>query len=181
VLAATQIGCVEAEMTAVVAYAPAAAACGAQAMPGRLCGCVYDVPVETRRLPDVSLLRPVELLCTDRLAVSVRNGPPGFPGVQGRYEWYAIDFQGELTVAQPGVFHFRLTSDDGSKLVLDDAMVLNNDGYHHVRSVEAAVPLAAGVHRVRVPYWEGPGPIALTLEVARDGEQYQVLRFDRPL
>ena len=40
---------------------------------------------------------------------------------------------------------------------------------------------AAGPHRIRVPYWQGPGPMALVLEVAAPGEDYRVLRMDRPL
>jgi hypothetical protein len=153
----------------------------AAASVGRLCGRVFDLPRETRRLPDFEMFRPFEVLCTDRLAVSLRSGFPGFPGVRGRYEWFGADFQGIVTVTTPGVFSFRLSSDDGSKLIIDDNVVLDNDGYHDVRTVEGTVTLAAGQHRIRVPFWQGPGPLALTLEVGRPGEAYQIFRADRPL
>jgi hypothetical protein len=149
---------------------------------GRLCGRVYDLPLETRSLPaDFGAFHPVEALCADRLAVSTRNGPPGFPGVRGRFEWFGVDFQGVVSVGQPGQINFRLTSDDGAKLAIDGVVVLNNDGYHAVRTVEGTVELAAGQHRFSIPYWQGPGPMALVLEEARPGESYQILRADRVL
>jgi hypothetical protein len=164
-----------------VASGPNAPFCGAEAPMGRLCGRVYALPLETRRLPDFGALEPFETLLADRLAVGERRGYPGFPGVPGRFEWFGIDFQGGFTVRAPGVLRLRLTSDDGSRLYIDDVLVIDNDGYHPVRTMEATVGLAAGEHRVRVPFWQGPGPFALTLEVARPGEGYRILRFDRPL
>ena len=116
------------------------------------------------------------LLHGSGLAVSLRKGP-GFPGVPGRYEWFGVDFQGTVAVNAPGVYSFRLSSDDGAKLYVDDVLVLTNDGLHDVVTVEGAVRRSAGSsHRVRIPYWNGPGPMALTLEVARPGEGYEVLR-----
>jgi hypothetical protein len=182
-LGGAQAACVEAqdEMHPQVALAPAAVSCGAEAPAGKLCGCVYDLPTGVMRLPDFAAFRPVEMLCVDSLDVSLRNGPPGFPGVMGRFEWFGVDFQGTVTVTQPGVYGFRLTSDDGAKLYIDDMLVLNNDGRHDVQAVEGMVPLEAGPHRVRVPYYDGPGPMALTLEVARPGQGYEILRADRSL
>lgn len=161
--------------------APAPGMCSSQPEPGRLCGCVYDVPVETRRLPDFGIYRPLEMMCTDRLAVTLRKGAPGFPGVTSRYEYFGVDFHGDIVVSQPGLYRFRMASDDGAKLYVDDTMVLDNDGLHDIRAVEGAVALAAGPHHVRVPFWNGPGPMALTLEVARPGQGYEILRVDQPL
>ena len=149
--------------------------------PGRLCGRVYDVPLETRRLPDFQSLRPFEAMCTDRLDVSLRRGFPGFPGVRGRYEWFGMDLAGTVDVRAPGAFRFRLTSDDGSRLFIDDALVVDNDGYHDVRTREGTVTLGAGEHTIRVAFYNGPGPMAMILEVARPGEPYQVFRADLPL
>jgi hypothetical protein len=117
----------------------------------------------------------------DRLAVGERNGYPGFPGVKDRVEWFGVDFRGVFVVAQPGTFRFRITSDDGARLFVDGAIVVDNDGYHPVRSREGVVTLDAGAHTIAVPYWQGPGPMALILEVARPGEGYHVLRLDQPL
>ena len=177
-LGSASAGCVDAEDEGAFTVMPA----GDVELPaGRLCGRVYDVPRSTRRLPDFEALRPFEMLCTDRLDVSLRNGFPGFPGVRGRYEWFGLDLQGVVEVRAPGVFSFRLTSDDGSRLFVDDKLVVDDDGYHDVRIAEGTVALGPGEHRVRVAFWNGPGPLAMILEVARPGEGYQVFRSDRPL
>jgi hypothetical protein len=185
-------GCVEVPDEVVLSpapgVAPAAPAPGltsgcieGQATIGRLQGHVFELPVETRHMPDFGATPHAGAICLDRLAISERRGPPGFPGVRGRYEWFGVDLQGAFLVEQPGVFRFRLTSDDGARLVIDGALVVENDGYHAVRSREAAVALGPGPHTIAVPYWQGPGPMMLVLEVARPGGPWEVLRVDRPL
>jgi hypothetical protein len=156
--------------------------CDGAALPvGRLRGLVYSVPLETRRLPEFGAMSPVGAICMDHLAVFERHGYPGFPGLRNRFEWFGVDFQGVFVVNEPGLFHFRLTSDDGSKLFVDDALVIDNDGFHITIAKEGTVALGPGPHTIRVPYWQGPGPMALTLEVARPGEGYQVFRVDQAL
>ena len=157
--------------------------CGGDEPPvGRLRGRVYDIPYGTKLLPDFEAMSPVETICLDRLAVTTRRSVyPGFPGLNDRFRWFALDLEGVFVVDQPGLFYFRLTSDDGSKFYIDGSLVIDNDGYHPTRLATGIVQLAAGPHRIRVPYWQGPGPMALVLEVARPGEQYQVFRVDRPL
>ncbi|MGH7296623.1 MAG: PA14 domain-containing protein [Polyangiaceae bacterium] len=149
---------------------------------GRLLGRVYDIPLETRLLPDFDALSPVEAVCLDRLEVTPRRSVyPGFPGLRDRFRWFAVDLQGLVQVDEPGVFDFRLTSDDGSQLYVDDALVVDNDGYHPTRMALGAAHLSGGKHALRVGYWQGPGPMALVLEVARPGDAYHVLQMDRPM
>jgi hypothetical protein len=148
---------------------------------GRLRGLVYTLPRETQFLPDFNLLRPDGAICMDRLVVTERKGYPGFPGIERRSEYFGILFQGAFLVDAPGSFRFRLTSDDGARLFIDGAQVIDNDGYHAIKTAEGAATLGAGPHSIAVPYWQGPGPMALVLEVARPGEGYQIFRVDRPL
>ncbi len=186
-------GCAEATDTTVVSEFPVnlspgvaaglADGCVGDELPvGRMRGRVYDIPLETRLLPDFLSMSSVETVCLDRLAVTPRRSVyPGFPGLRDRFRWFAVDLEGVFTVETPGLYYFRLTSDDGSQLFIDGALVIDNDGYHPVREATGVAELAAGAHRIRVPYWQGPGPMALVLEVATPGEDYQVLRVDRPL
>lgn len=177
-LSASTAACADVE-DGVAVVSPTAAVVSSCA--GKLQGRVYSLPLETRRLPDFEALRPVSALCTDHLAVSERRGFPGFPGVRDRVEWFGVDFRGAFVVAQPATYHFRITSDDGARLFIDGALVVDNDGYHPVSSREGAVTLAPGPHTIAVPFWQGPGPMALILEVAAPGEGYHVFRVDRPL
>jgi hypothetical protein len=181
-VAAGPVACVDQDqMHPQVAFSPPPAVCSSPAPDGQLCGCVYDVPPGIKYLPDFATLAPVERICSDRIDVSLRKGAPGFPGVTGRFEWFGVDFQGDITVADTGPYGFRLDSDDGARLYIDDTLVLNNDGRHDIQTAEGVMVLSAGRHHIRVPYYNGPGPMALTLEVARPGEDYEILRSDRPL
>ncbi len=148
---------------------------------GRLLGRVYVLPLETRRLPDFDTLPPAGAVCLDRLDVSERSGYPSFPGVSNRTTWFGVDLQGAFVVEQPGVYTFRLTSDDGSKLIIDGTQVIDNDGFHQTRVLERSVQLTAGTHTIDVPYWQGPGPLALILEVARPDGPFEAFRVDQPL
>src|SRR5580692_6594617 len=94
---------------------------------GKLRGRVYDVPMGTKLLPDFDTLQPVEMVCLDRLAVTTRRSVyPAFPGVNDRFRWFAVDLEGTFLVDEPGLFYFRLTSDDGSKFFIDDRLVIDN-------------------------------------------------------
>lgn len=157
--------------------------CDGEGLPeGRLRGNVYDIPLETRLLPRFEALTPVETICLDRLYVTPRRSVyPAFPGLNDRFRWFALDLQGTFVVEHAGLYYFRLTSDDGSQFFVDDTLVIDNEGYHPPRMALGAAQMAAGRHTIRVPYWQGPGPLALVLEVARPGEDYRVFRMDVPL
>lgn len=142
---------------------------------------VYSLPLETRQLPDFREMQPIGTFCTTTLNVPRHAGFPGFPGVGDRFEWFGVDYRGTFDVRVPGVFTFRVTSDDGSKLFIDHDLVVDNDGYHLTRARQGAVVLAAGVHHVEVQYWQGPGPMALILEIARPDEGFGVFSTATPL
>lgn len=149
---------------------------------GRIRGVVYDIPPGTRMLPDFAALSPVEAICLDRLDVTPRRSVyPAFPGLRDHFRWFALDLRGTFTVSDAALYYFRLTSDDGSQFFIDDTLVIDNDGYHPPRMALGAARLTAGPHTLHVLYWQGPGPLALVLEVARPGQPYEPLRVDAPL
>ena len=66
-------------------------------------------------------------------------------------------FSGYLYVPVEGNYNFILSSDDGSKLYIDGAQVINNDGLHSYTQVSAVVNLSAGFHPIRCEYFEAGG------------------------
>ena len=155
---------------------------GDQLPAGRMRGSVYYIPLETRLIPRFDTLSRIETVCLDRLDVTPRRSVyPAFPGMRDRYRWFPVNLEGTFTVDNPGLYYFRLTSDDGSQFYVDDALVVDNDGYHPPRMALGAAKLAAGQHTIRVPYYQAAGPLALVLEIARPGEAYHVFRVDQPL
>jgi outer membrane protein OmpA-like peptidoglycan-associated protein len=167
---------------ALLAAFPAAAQGGgfgtAGEVPFALQGRVYFIPEESERLPDFSRLRPQGTISTTVLNIQPQSFTVGFPGVTDRFEWFAIDYQGRIMLPQAGTFLFRLTSDDGSKLFIDGREVIDNDGIHGVDWKQEEVTLAAGIHEMRVQYFQGPREdVALVLEWGPDQENLRPLDF----
>ena len=96
----------------------------------------------------------------------------GIPGVTNRTAWFGIDYHGEFWVATPGEYDFRLTSDDGSRLYIDDQPVIDLDSVHAALSKDGHMTLTAGKHTIHVPYFQGPpDSVALILQVKAPGEE----------
>ncbi|WP_336604043.1 family 16 glycoside hydrolase [Agromyces seonyuensis] len=69
-----------------------------------------------------------------------------------------------LTLATPGTYAFRLTSDDGSRLELDGTRIIDNDGLHGTESVEGSATLDIGVHEIFIEMFEATNGQRLLLE-----------------
>ncbi|MFE1025779.1 ricin-type beta-trefoil lectin domain protein [Streptomyces sp. NPDC058818] len=70
---------------------------------------------------------------------------------------------GNLDAAQAGSYTFRLTSDDGSRLWIDDQLVVDHDGLHGPEPKDATVDLTAGYHSLRIEHFERDGGQQVTL------------------
>jgi len=77
---------------------------------------------------------------------------------------FAFDYLTALNVDEPGVYQFRLNSDDGSILSLDGQEVVNNDGIHAGSSVTGSASLEAGLHALQVGYFQAGGARSLSVE-----------------
>lgn len=76
-------------------------------------------------------------------------------------EPFAITWRGALAAPVDG--RFRLVADDGALLFLDDALVVDNGGFHATESREGAVVLTRGFHRIEIRYWQRDGALRLNL------------------
>jgi PA14 domain len=135
-------------------------------------GDVYLLPANTDALPKFQKLKPVGSIYTSSLNIPPRSFLDGFPGVTDRFEWFAIDYNGNFWIEQPGKYRFLLASDDGSKLYIDNKLIIDNDGLHAIQTEVGVVNLKAGSHHLRVSYFQGPRDrVALVLGVERPGEE----------
>ncbi len=77
---------------------------------------------------------------------------------------FACRWSGRVSVPVDEVYTFHLASDDGSKLFVDERLTLDHDGLHGSTEKTASVELSAGIHQLRVDYFEaGVGSSALRL------------------
>jgi PA14 domain len=138
-------------------------------------GKIYLLKSDTRKLPNFRKMKPKGSIYTTTLNIPPRHFTEGFPGVTDRFEWFAIDYSGRFWIDHPGIYRFSLLSDDGSKLYIDDRLVIDNDGVHWAKPVAASTDLAEGAHSIRVCYFQGPrDEVALVLSVARPGEGFRI-------
>lgn len=144
-------------------------------LPAGLAGQIYNIKAESTKLPDFKKLKPVGTIYTYSLNIAPREFSEGFPGVGDLLEWFAIDYTGRFYVEEPGEYRFALTSDDGSKLWIDDKEVIDNNGVHAPETVEGKRKLSKGVHTMHVTYFQGPRfHVALLLEVTPPGGEKKV-------
>ena len=132
---------------------------------GALTGRVCFLPVGTLRIADVRNCEYAATVYTDTLNIPERQFADGFPGVTSRSSWFLIDYTGTFSVTGYGTYVFRLHSDDGSYLYIDDALVIDNDGKHAPESRSGKIQLAVGEHRIKVRYAQTDDRMALQLFV----------------
>ncbi|WP_411100929.1 lectin [Streptomyces sp. x-45] len=141
------------------APAPAADAANADLPP--------QEPGVTLRVFDIQA--PLSGICTlkagqtpniDKLMPVVDWSSAGDFGLESNFVTHVI---GNLNAAQAGSYTFRLTSDDGSRLWIDDQLVVDHDGLHGPEPKDATVDLTAGTHALRIEHFERDGGQQLTL------------------
>ncbi|MGC4016964.1 MAG: PA14 domain-containing protein [Luteolibacter sp.] len=151
----------------------------------------FELPANTKEMPDLSKLKPAWTGAVNDLDLTISH----------RHENYACRYSGSLVIPTGGLWMFHLRSSDGSKLILDNKTAVDFDGYHSNGGTAGGwVALKAGTHNVEVQYfkgtrasndnidllelrWQGPGtPLAKVPESAwarkPDGADPQVRLID---
>ncbi len=114
------------------------------------------------KIPNFDVMKP--------MPVSIVNsiGLPKGPTV----EYQGRVFEGYFTVPSTSLYRFSLTSDDGSKLWINDQLVVDNDGLHGSETVEGTAALSAGPHKIRVEYFNKTGGATLNLKMAEISQNW---------
>ena len=121
-----------------------------------LIGKIYLLPANTRRLPDFDTIKSAGTIYADSINIPPRNWSSGFPGLRDRFEWFGIEYTGFFKANSEGEYLFRLLSDDGSKLFIDDSLIINNDGLHGAFAKTGKVTLDGSRHSIKIQYFQGP-------------------------
>jgi subtilisin family serine protease len=66
-------------------------------------------------------------------------------------------FEGWLQIKTAGNYTFYTASDDGSRLWIDNTIVVENGGTHNLRERSGSLYLAAGYHKLKVSYFQVSG------------------------
>ena len=84
------------------------------------------------------------------------------PGIRGIL--YSVRWTSQLTIANAGEHAFFAKADDGVRVFVDDKAIVDDWTTHATTESTGKVTLAAGVHRLRVEYFQVRGPASLALE-----------------
>lgn len=117
-------------------------------------------------LPSFDALPPYAREIRADVNIPSTEGP--FAG-SGRAENVGAAFTGYVTVPVDGSYTFSTTSDDGSRLYVGHALVVNNDGLHGMETRSGSIGLRAGTHRVRAEFFERSGGAGMVVSIAGPG------------
>ena len=96
------------------------------------------------KLPDFDKLTPKATGEIDNFTLDPRQ----------RGDFFALKFEGSISIASSGTYTFYTASDDGSKLYIDGKQIVNNDGLHGRREASGSVSLSEGSHTIKVTFFE---------------------------
>lgn len=120
------------------------------------------------RLPDFKSMKPVEQTVAKTISLDVTE----------RREHVGLVFEGYVRLPHDGLYLFGLTSDDGSRLIIDGKTVVDLDGPHPAIEHGAQLSLRKGLHKLRVEFFEAEGQEQLEVSIQSDRIKPQPLPAD---
>ena len=133
---------------------PASALFSSKPVPRGLLAKFYATPRPLSALPAF----PPNSNLLKTIVVKNLNFPSSYDfGNLGISTRFAGVFEGYITVPKTGKWTFFTSSAQGSKLYIDDSVVVNNNGVHGNTEKEGTLHLIKGSHSFRVEYFNGDG------------------------
>ena len=95
-----------------------------------------------------------------------------------RKNHYGLWFDGFIEIKNDGLYRLSATSDDGVVVLVNEALIVDNDGSHAARTRSGLVGLKAGLHPVRIGYFQDTMGAELSLNLERKiGNSFVPLEF----
>ena len=84
-------------------------------------------------------------------------------------------YRGWVDVPNTGTWTIGTLSDDGSKVYIDDELIVDNDGLHGSREVTSDRHLQAGMRKLRVEFFDSKYDATVQLKFGGPGFNYGVI------
>ena len=95
--------------------------------------------------------------------------------IPNKVRQYGLIFDGYIYVNDDANYEFSLYSDDGSKLYIDDELLIDNDLKHARFEISAGADLKRGYHKFKVAYFDGgPGSTLQVFIKGTDGKKIEL-------
>jgi hypothetical protein len=114
---------------------------------------------------DIDFVKPVKTGYTKSISTSEAT----------RLENYGLYFEGYIKTMDDAVYSFYLSSDDGSKLWIDNNVVVDNDGMHSEEEKSGSIALKKGYHHFKVAFVQGTGDAVLNLSYINGGKAKKII------
>jgi alpha-L-arabinofuranosidase len=117
------------------------------------------------RLPDFKNLKAVREGSIEQFKLPEDNSGENF----------AVKYSGYVKIPQDGFYMFYTKSDDGTKLFIDDKLIVNNDGRHAPIENSGFASLKAGFHKIEVVFFQAGGGLFFETSIEGPNMKKQVI------
>lgn len=87
--------------------------------------------------------------------------------------YIGLKFEGYIYIPETANYTISTLSDDGSKLFIDNELVVNNDGIHWLNEAYGVVKLEKGFHKINISYFDQIGGTTLSCFIQQEGKEKQ--------
>ena len=74
---------------------------------------------------------------------------------------FGVIYEGFVQVNDPGIYNFSIASDDGSKLYINDELIVDNDLQHAETEKNGLIPLSKGFQKIKIKYFDAGNAYSL--------------------
>ncbi len=118
------------------------------------------------KLPDLTKLKPVASGVKYKLDLKNIDLP--------KYH-FVLQLKSFIQIDKAGEYTFFITSNDGSKLYLDDHLFIDNDGEHGAKEMSSTCYLSKGRHQIGAEIFQGGGSCVLLVSYSSKEIKYQTI------
>ncbi len=111
---------------------------------------------EWNKMPDFSVLKSAKTGSATSFTLEKISSPK---------DKFALLFEGKIRIEKAGTYKFYIRSNDGTRLFVDNKLVVDNDGSHGADfEKSSSVTLSEGVHPVKLQYFQAGGGMFLNVK-----------------
>lgn len=117
---------------------------------------------------------PIHVENTDEVKFNAKGGAFYQDGPN---DYFAARMTSNFEAKEAGEYTFHLTSDDGSKLIINEEPVIDNDGLHSSKKETVTIELEEGMHELELLYFENTGNASVDLDWSGPGFGKEQMKF----
>ncbi|MGQ4913588.1 MAG: SpaA isopeptide-forming pilin-related protein [Candidatus Asgardarchaeia archaeon] len=91
------------------------------------------------------------------------------------WEYFGGNWTTWLYIDTPGVYNFKISSDDGSWMFINDSQIINNGGNHGETAKSTSIYLKEGIYKLGVKWYENGGRAAIYAYWTKPGGSEQLI------